>query len=165
MGMCSRQSPDHLHVCFGSFSSDRRGRDTQGMSASPRKRTLGVKYSPELPPNDRRGSPLHCGVISRRSSMPWLGPLQPCKRTYASDLSNVGAAGEIFPDWLAARLLAAGMKTSWLQTALARSSRGPPISHWDGFLASLRLGPHACDCCTLESALGLTECERSVKWL
>jgi hypothetical protein len=24
------------------------------------------------------------------------------------DLSNVGAAGEIFPDWLAARLLAAG---------------------------------------------------------
>ena len=104
-------------------------------------------------------------VISRRSSMPWPGLFQPCKRTYASDLSNVGAAGEIFPDWLAARLLAAGMKTSWLQTALARSSRGPPISHWDGFLASLRLGPHACDCCTLESALGLTECERSVKWL
>jgi hypothetical protein len=45
-------------------------------------------------------------------------------QAYASDLSNVGAAGEIFPDWLAARLLAAGMKTSWLQTALARSSKG-----------------------------------------
>src|SRR5258707_9411605 len=30
----------------GSFSSDRHGRDTQGMSASPRKRTLGVKYAP-----------------------------------------------------------------------------------------------------------------------
>src|SRR5258707_527450 len=28
------------------FSSDRHGRDTQGMSASPRKRTLGVKYAP-----------------------------------------------------------------------------------------------------------------------
>src|SRR5262252_6114595 len=53
----------------------------------------------------------------------------------------------------------------WELSTLARSSRGPPISHWDGFLASLRLGPHACDCCTLESALGLTECERSVKWL
>ena len=32
-------------------------------------------------------------------------------------------------------------------------------------IPSLRLAPHACDCCTLESALGLTECERSVKWL
>src|SRR5262245_31688437 len=53
----------------------------------------------------------------------------------------------------------------WELSTLARSSRGPPISHWDGFLASLRLGPHACDCRTLESALGLTECERSVKWL
>src|SRR5262249_32012662 len=53
----------------------------------------------------------------------------------------------------------------WELSTLARSSRGPPISHWDGFLASLRLGPHACDCCTLESALGLIECERSVKWL
>src|SRR5262249_45078319 len=51
----------------------------------------------------------------------------------------------------------------WELSTLARSSRGPPISHWDGFLASLRLGPHACDCCTLESALGLTECERSVQ--
>jgi hypothetical protein len=104
-------------------------------------------------------------VISRRSSIPWLGPLQPCKRTYASDLSNVCAAGEIFPDWLAARLLAAGMKTSWLQTALARSSKGSTYLALGRLLASLRLGPHACDCCTIESALGLTECERSVKWL
>src|SRR5262249_43907147 len=58
-------------VRFGSFSSDRRGRDTQGMSASPRKRTLGVKYSPELPPNDSthgRGSPLHCGISVRPMS-------------------------------------------------------------------------------------------------
>src|SRR5262249_49694944 len=55
-------------VRFGSFSSDRRGRDTQGMSASPRKRTLGVKYSPELPPNDRRGRPLHCGGSIRPMS-------------------------------------------------------------------------------------------------